>query len=110
MELNQETIELVGKIVAFNHCWKLAQSRFGSDSAISRMLRDQKSVLQCALLRQKFAYLQLDEGAIEEALYSVRLFSSVNVNGVKRNDAEHMPVRIASELLTEEELQQFEGK
>uniref|UniRef100_UPI0040479FDA hypothetical protein n=1 Tax=Rheinheimera sp. TaxID=1869214 RepID=UPI0040479FDA len=95
---------LVAKIVSFNHCWKMAQQRYGNTSAMARMLRDQKSVLQADLLRENFAYLKPDPDAEEEPLFSVRLHQPVVLNGITRIDAEHMPVRLAEELFTEQEL------
>ena len=96
--------DLVSKIISFNHCWKMAQQRYGNTSAMARMLRDQKSVLQAALLRENHAYLKPDPDAEEEPLFSVRLRKPVVLNGLTRIDAEHMPVRLAEELFTEQEL------
>lgn len=96
--------DLVTKIILFNHCWKLAQQRYGQSSAMARMLRGQKSALQASLLREKHAYLQLDPDAQEEPLFSVRLLTPLVINGTTRIDAEHMPVRIAEEFFTEQEL------
>lgn len=103
-------IDLVRKIILFNHCWKMAQQRYGNLSAITRMLRDQKSTLQAALLRENLAFLQLDPEAEDEALFSVRLKSPISLNGVTRIDAEHMPVRIAEEIFTEQELNKLLSK
>lgn len=102
--------ELITKIIAFNHCWKMAQQRYGNTSAIARMLRDQKSILQAALLRENLGYLQPDPDAEEEALFSVRLKTPIYLNGVTRVDAEHMPVRIAEEIFTDQELNKLLSK
>lgn len=102
--------ELLTKIIAFNHCWKMAQQRYGNASSMARMLRDQKSILQAALLREDFGYLHLDPDAEEEPLFSVRLKTPINLNGVLRIDAEHMPVRIAEEIFTEQELNKLLSK
>lgn len=107
MTANQQITELVSQIIAFNHCWKLAQSRFGVDSAIACMLRDKKSVLQSSLLRQGLAYLKIDPEVTGEPLFSVRLYSILTVNGFQRIDAEHLPVRLAEELFTFEELREL---
>lgn len=103
-------VELLTKIISFNHCWKMAQQRYGNASAIARMLRDQKSILQAALLRENLAYLQPDPEAEEEPLFSVRLNTPVVLNGVTRIDAEHMPVRLAEEFFTELELKKMLSK
>lgn len=103
-------VEFLTKIIAFNHCWKMAQQRYGNASAIARMLRDQKSILQAALLRENMAYLQPDPEAEEEPLYSVRLNMPLILNGITRIDAEHMPVRLAEELFTKQELEQMLSK
>jgi hypothetical protein len=100
-------VELLTKIIAFNHCWKMAQQRYGNSSALAKMLRDQKSILQASLLRENLAYLRLDPEADEEALFSVRLNMPVVLNGVTRIDAEHMPVRLAEEFFTEQELKKM---
>lgn len=107
---SEHVTDLVSKIVSFNHCWKMAQQRYGNTSVIARMLRDQKSVLQAALLRENFAYLKPDPDAEEEPLFSVRLNQSVVLNGVTRVDAEHMPVRLAEEFFTEHELKIMTSK
>lgn len=104
MSIDIEYSELVRKIISFNHCWKMAQTRFGASSPITKMLRDQKSVLQCALLRKRLSYLKIDNEAVDEPLYSVRLIEPITINGCIRTDAEHLPVRLAEELLTQEEI------
>lgn len=106
----ENSAELLIRIISFNHAWKMARQRHGNDSAISRMLRDQKSILQSVLLRQGLAYLMLDLDAEDEPLFSVRLHQSIVLNGVARKDAEHMPVRLAEEIFTEQELQALLSK
>lgn len=110
MSYSSNVTEMLLKIVSFNHCWKMAQQRHGNNSAIARMLRDQKSVLQAALLRQNLAYLKPDPDAEEEPLFSVRIHQPVTLNGVVRIDAEHMPVRLAEEFFTNQELNNFIGE
>lgn len=106
---SEQIAGLVVKIISFNHCWKMAQQRYGNSSAIARMLRDQKSVLQAALLRENLAYLKPDPDAEEEPLFSVRLHQPILLNGITRIDAEHMPVRLAEEFFTEQELNNLIG-
>lgn len=105
MMLKSTPNELVSKIILFNHCWKLAQQRYGQSSGIAKMLRVQKSILQASLLRENHAYLKPDLEAQEEPLFSVRLVAPMVVNGITRIDAEHLPVRIAEEFFTEQELE-----
>jgi len=101
--------ELVKLIIASNHAWKRQRDLWGADSATARMLQGRKSSLQTQLLTSfpTDTYLKLDEDNQEgEALYSVRLRQPLILNKVIRNDAEHLPARIAEELLTEEQIQQ----
>jgi len=37
--------ETINKIIRFNRAWKLAKQRYGDNSAISILLRDQKANL-----------------------------------------------------------------
>ena len=100
--------ELVGQIVAINHGWKLAIERWGNQSAISLALRQRKSSLQADLLRlwPDQVWLRVDQEAEGRELFSVRLGREVRLpSGVRRQDAEHMPVDVARELLTPGELQ-----
>lgn len=104
MPQSRRLADFVSKIIAFNHCWKMAQQRYGNTSAIAKMLRDQKSMLQAGLLRENLAYFKLDAEAEEEPLFSVRLHLPIEIQGITRIDAEHMPVRLAEEFFTEKEL------
>ena len=99
--------ELVRQIVAINHAWKLAIERWGNEGAICQALRDRKSSLQADLIRScpGRVWLRVDDEAEGRALFSVRLgWEIVLPSGARRRDAEHMPVDIAQELLTTEEL------
>ena len=102
---------LVEQIVAFNHAWKSAIANFGNDSAISIMLRDRKSSLQSRLLRcfPDKTYLRPDESNVDgEALFSVRLVQPVTLkDGTVRQDAEHLPKRLAEELFTTAEIEEL---
>ena len=103
--------ELVGRITLFNHNWKRACEQWGSESPVATMLRHRKSDLQVALLTMEPAasYLKTDTDNLDgEPLFSVRLLSPVTLDsGVGRIDADHMPVRVAKELLTEQEISEF---
>jgi hypothetical protein len=103
--------ELVGRITLFNHNWKRACELWGGDSHIATMLRHRKSDLQVRLLTMEpeVAYLKRDFDNLDgEPLFSVRLNASVTLdNGIVRTDADHMPVRVAEELLSQHEISKF---
>ena len=80
MKYEVATQGVVMKIVSFNRAWKLARDKHGSNSPITQMLRLQKSILQCGLLRSNDAFLKIDIDAAEEALYSVQLKTKVEIN------------------------------
>ena len=94
----------VTKVVSFNHAWKLARDKLGPNSPITKMLRLQKSILQCGLLRSGDAFLKIDTDAEEEALFSVQLMTKVEINKKIKTDADHIPVRIVDELLLPAEI------
>ena len=94
----------VTKIVSFNHAWKLARDKLGPNSPITKMLRLQKSILQCGLLRSGDAFLKLDTDAEEEALFSVQLMKKVEINKKIKTDAEHIPGRTLDDLLLPAEI------
>ena len=108
MHQSSDKITLIKKIISFNQAWKLSKKIFGDESSLSLALRDQKACLQAELLRDHIdAYLEFDaETESAEPLYSVRLLDGIELPplGYIRNDAEHIPVRIAEEIFTEEEL------
>lgn len=96
----------IRRIHLMNQAWKLAQARLGNDSPISQALRDQKACLQVSLLREygREVWLQVDEESEEETLLSVRFAPGHASSLGGRVDADHIPARLAEELLTESEL------
>lgn len=99
---------LVNEIHAVNHSWKLASNEiFNNEHFLAKSLRDLKVRLQVRLLRNyapNFVYLIEDnETESEEALYSLQLIS--NVKGY--SDVAHLPVRVAKEVLSSEEINKF---
>ena len=110
MELLNPSIEqLVSEIIAVNHAWKEAKSLFDSDNYLAKSLRDLKARLQVRLLRNyapELVFLRTDvsdDENYDEPLYGLHLTRSVN----GRQDAAHMPIRVAEEYLSVKELQQF---
>ncbi|MFN5873555.1 MAG: hypothetical protein ACK4WN_16280 [Aphanizomenon sp.] len=101
---------LVNEIVALNHAWKAAVELFGDDSPLSQSARDLKGCLQVRLLQSypDQVYLIIDKETSEtagEELYSLRLVTPIN----NRNNAEHLPVRIAKKLLSQQEIAKREN-
>lgn len=99
---------LVKEIHAVNHSWKLAGNEiFNNEHFLAKSLRDLKVRLQIRLLRNyapNFVYLIEDKKTeLEEALYSLQLIS--NVDNYK--DAAHLPIRVAREVLSLEEINKF---
>ncbi|MBE9047156.1 hypothetical protein IQ255_22605 [Pleurocapsales cyanobacterium LEGE 10410] len=108
--LNSSVEQLVTEIIAVNHAWKEAQDLFDrADNHLANSLRDLKARLQVRLLRSyapELVYLTIDTDSdrdYDEPLYGLRLVKSVN----GRQDAAHMPIRIAKENLSAAELQHF---
>lgn len=103
--------DLLYQITSINRAWKLARDQWGEGSKTALMLRERKSSLQSRLIREYSdqVFLRLDtENTEGEALYSVRFHSEVILpNGIRRVDAEHLPVRLAEELFTSTELDQL---
>ncbi|WP_199339463.1 hypothetical protein [Nostoc sp. FACHB-892] len=98
--------KLVNEIVAVNHAWKVACELFGQDSPLSISSRDLKTCLQVRLLRSyapEQVYLIEDKKAEGERLYSLCLREPMR----ERLYAEHLPIRIAEEVLTNKELDKF---
>ncbi|MBD1213232.1 MAG: hypothetical protein H9534_10905 [Dolichospermum circinale Clear-D4] len=102
---------LVNEIVALlNHAWKAAVELFGDDSPLSQSARDLKGCLQVRLLQSypDQVYLIIDKETSEtagEELYSLRLVTPIN----NRNNAEHLPVRVAKKLLSQQEIAKREN-
>ena len=108
--LNPPVEQLVTEIIAVNHAWKEAKDLFDHlNNPLANSLRDLKARLQVRLLRSyapALVYLITDTNPdrdYDEPLYGLRLVKSVN----GRQDAAHMPIRIANENLSAKELQQF---
>lgn len=102
--------ELVTQIKAINRAWKVAGDLYGKDSPLSTSSRDLKSCLQvrllCSYAPQK-VYLAIDNQAEDdEQLYGLRLRESID----KYDDADHIPVRVAKQILTTYEIKRFSQK
>lgn len=98
---------ILHRIISLNHAWKIARDEFGAKNNITTALRRQKASWQASLLRYypDAAYFKQDEDNVDgEVLLSVRLATPITIEGFPRRDAEHMPLRIAKELFTTEEL------
>ncbi len=111
MELFNPSIEqLVTEIIAVNHAWKEAKDLVDRlDTPLANSLRDLKARLQVRLLRNyapSRVYLTVDTNSnsdYDEPLYGLQLVTSVN----GRQDAAHMPTRVAKQNLSAQELEQF---
>lgn len=109
--LNPSIEQLVQEIVAVNHAWKEAKSIFeDSSSPIAASLRNLKTNLQVRLLRQyapQHIYLREDTtDEFEEPLYGLCLVHPIN----SCMDAAHLPIRVAQEYLSAEEIKHFMKK
>lgn len=106
--------EIVERIITVNHAWKLSREEFGNDFAATKSLRHTKSSLQATLLREfpddTYLAVASDSAEQDEELYSVRLRKTLVVAGVERFDVEHLPIRIAQEIFTKEEINKFLSK
>ena len=95
--------QLVHDIIAINQAWKVAKELLG-DTALTRSYRTLKSRRQAKLLRQygpTWVYLELDATEEhDEPLYGLKLTEPVG----DRTDVAHLPVRVANELFSPEEL------
>ncbi len=98
--------KLVDEIVAVNHAWKETKDLLGDHCALTTSLRQTKDWLQVRLLKQHsdWAFLQFDPHAVsDEPLYGLQLVKPIN----GRTNAEHIPVRVAQEVLSASELSRF---
>ncbi|MEB3308680.1 MAG: hypothetical protein VKJ02_00435 [Snowella sp.] len=99
--------QLVKEINTVNHAWKLAQDLFETGSPLANSLRDLKTSLQIRLLRcyaPKYVYLAEDtEAQSEEPLYGLCLLQPI----ANWKDAAHLPIRVAQERLSAQEINQF---
>lgn len=103
--------EIVERIIAINHAWKLAREKYGAQNPITLSLREQKSSWQANLIRSFPAEVFLkeasDSASHEERLLSVRLRKPLQIASGLKSDAEHLPVRLANVLFTEKELKKY---
>ncbi len=105
--LHPSVEQLVTEIVAMNHAWKAARELFGEDSPLATSSKELKTCLQVRLLRSyapQRVYLVLDSEAEGEELYSLRLREPIEN---RRLYAEHLPVRVAKEVFTDQDLKRF---
>ena len=101
--------EQVRLIIAINHAWKRQSHIWGEESACAKILQGRKSSLQTQLLTTypQDTYLKIDtENTDGERLYSVRLRQPILMGKSVRRDAEHIPQRVAEELLTRKQIEQ----
>ncbi len=101
--------QLVTQIKAVNRAWKVTGNLYGDNSPFSTSSRDLKSCLQVRLLRNyapKQVYLIIDEKAEGEQLYGLWLRESIGY----WEDADHIPVRVAKEIFTSQEINKFSQK
>ncbi|MDJ0631707.1 MAG: hypothetical protein QNJ34_00810 [Xenococcaceae cyanobacterium MO_188.B29] len=109
MELVNPSIEqLVTEIIAVNHAWKEAKDLFEETaSPLVNSLRDLKTRLQIQLLRNyapEWVFLIEDTQAeSDETLYGLQLVKAIG----SWRDAAHLPVRVAQENLSSQELEVF---
>lgn len=98
---------LVKEINAVNQAWKLAIDMFDNHYFLAQSLRDLKLRLQVRLLRNyapKFVFLVEDlETESDEPLYSLKLVSPFG----DYKYAAHLPIRLAQEVFSLEEINQF---
>lgn len=104
-------VQIVDRIVAINHAWKEARDEFGPSNPITSALRYQKSSWQATLIRHYPDHISIavdvDNSSPDELLLSIRLKEPVNLNGIVKKDAEHLPYRIAEQILLKSELERF---
>ncbi|MEH6628884.1 MAG: hypothetical protein V7739_20790 [Motiliproteus sp.] len=106
---------IVERIVTLNKAWKIAQEDFGAESMLAKSLRDQKSSWQATLLREFSEKVSIkvdtENSTAVDVLLSVRLKHPVHLSdGTVKNDAEHLPLRIAKDILHEHEIQSLIAK
>lgn len=99
--------QLVEEIFAVNCAWKEACSILGEACSLATSLRDLKNRLQVRLLRcyaPTDVVLEMDTATeSKEPLYGLRLLKPIGL----RLDAAHLPVRVAQDVLTPDEIRQF---
>lgn len=102
---NSKLNQIICEIVAINRGWKVAKDLFGENADLSVSLRELKNSLQIRLLRtyQDQVYIVFADDSEDEDLFSIR----IDDESVERSDAEHLPVRVAKQYFTEEEIGKF---
>ena len=107
---------LIERVVTLNRAWKVALSNAerATESEkkvcimIAERLQQQKSNWQASLIRAypNEVWLKIDnDNDYSEALYSVRFGSGFSLSDNSwKEDAEHLPARLAEKILTKEEL------
>ena len=107
MELESNLETTVEQIFAINQAWKqAAETLLTPTTGLTISLRNLKTTLQVRLLRNypQRIYLQIDqETPSEEPLYGLIIDPPLP----KYSNAAHLPVRVAQEFLTPQELSQF---
>lgn len=101
---------LIERVHLANRSWKLAQERLGGDAPLSQALRDLKSSLQVQLLRAFPEQVWLSEDhdtPSDEPLLSVRVADALYGALGGRTDGDHIPLRVAADLLTDKEMEVF---
>lgn len=109
--------KIIERVVTLNRAWKIALANIERAQtndeievckAIAERLQQQKSNWQATLIRAypNEVWLKIDQdNDYSETLYSVRFGAGVNLSdGSCKKDAEHLPVRMAEEILTKQEL------
>ncbi|MGF1692360.1 hypothetical protein [Photobacterium kagoshimensis] len=103
--------QLVDRITSINRAWKVAQQdpNTAINSVIAKRLQFQKANWQLELLRSfpDKVWLKPDlDCESNELVYSVRFGDNIVItsDGDEKWNAEHLPARLAKELLTEQEL------
>jgi hypothetical protein len=106
--------EIVERIITINRAWKSAQEVRHNETtkksvkSIVRRLQLQKSSWQVTLIRSfpEKIYIKIDnDKEYAEELLSIRLLTPIKLNtGEFKGDAEHLPLRIATDLFTSDEL------
>jgi hypothetical protein len=110
--LNPSIEQLLKEIHSVNHAWKAAKELFEAPaSPIANSLRDLKTRLQVRLLRSQFApgkvrLLEDMTSDASEPVYGLLLLEPVE----GYMDAAHLPIRLAKEHLSPEEIERFHPK
>ena len=110
--LNPSIEQLLKEIHSVNHAWKAAKELFEDPaSPIANSLRDLKIRLQVRLLRSQSALgkvrlLEDVTSGASEAVYGLLLVQPIDGYA----DAAHLPIRVAQEHLSPEEIERFHAK